>query len=85
MQNKIKLLCLSPDKEEWFIERYGNVFLIGEYYKGYPCEFKGKKMWMVYNREGIYGFHRPLENFITLAEWREKQINSILDDNLSTV
>jgi len=37
-------------------------------------------MWVVYDAEGKYRFHRPLKNFMPLTDWREKQINSILDD-----
>ena len=79
-EQTIKLICLFID-EDSFVEKYGNVFSLGGIYEGFSYyNNKFGKMWVVYDAEGKYRFHRPLKNFMPLADWREKQINSILDD-----
>jgi hypothetical protein len=78
MKEKIKLLCLIIDDDN-FVD--GNVFRLGDIYEGYYYSDNiFGEMWVVYGVEGKRGFHRPLKNFMSLADWREKQINSILDD-----
>ena len=52
----------------------------------YIIEYVNKHLYYLYdNNENYLGqiWGTISDNFITLAEWREKQINSILDETIS--
>jgi hypothetical protein len=39
-----------------------------------------KSGWLFYNNTSILSYKQFSEHFVSLGEWREQQINSILDD-----
>ena len=67
----IKLVCISKNLGK----RYFLYITLGKIYEG--------NLWYgdyhIIDDDNVKAAY-PQENFITLAEWRDKQINSILDD-----
>lgn len=76
MSNKTRYVCINQTK----LYNVGNEITINV---GETIEMFMEHM-VFYNKELFYTGHIGNDNletnFITLAEWRDKQINSILDD-----
>ena len=91
--DKNEVLCIKDvnfnEKDERF--KCGCIYLIKEYsrHKGLPCiavfsdviQYDGDRSSVAFYTEyKIREFYKFSEHFITLAEYREQQINSILND-----
>lgn len=81
MKPLIKLICLI-NPFEGNGTAYENKYSVGSIYEGYYEDSCPNHFWAVGEKteNGFSAHLHPLKNFIPLAEWREKQINSILED-----
>jgi hypothetical protein len=77
-KNKFKVICVD-NKSYVDLGEKDYVFSDIEIGKMYDVEFFGNEMYKVYLEDGEITAHW-CKFFMTLAEWRDKQINSILTD-----
>lgn len=72
MSRLLKVVCINnEEKNDILCDLTLNKIYESHYYDGISYLLKGNN--------GFYHFYSS-NRFITLAEWREKQINSILDE-----
>ena len=76
--NKFKVICVN-NKSEVDLGEKEYIFTDIEIGKMYDVKFFGKDMYLVYSEDGEITAHLR-KFFMTLAEWRDKQIDSIFDD-----
>lgn len=79
----MKLVCIK--EEEGFLsnEIYDGKFISMTMNKGLTNEISNES-WCLEKLESFQGYkmyvYLPLDNFIPLSEWRQQQINDILDE-----
>ena len=71
-----KIIAIAPNKK--LTTTIGKVYIVEEVRK-HPAIYNDEMYVSVINDCGWKGIY-PLNNFVTMAEWRELQINSILND-----
>ena len=82
----MKLVCIKEDEGFILNEIYDGKYINITMNTGLTNEINNES-WCLEKPDSFQGYkmyiYLPLDNFTTLSEWRQQQINDILDDKTS--
>jgi hypothetical protein len=76
---KIKIICIEDCELNWITFKKGEIYLYGKHGSGYDLP-EANYFYHINGKYIGYVLQIVMHNFMSLAEYREKRIDNILND-----